>query len=673
MTAKRITYLLLICGFLALVELGCRTNQPVTNCNNAETAVTDPAHWSQHTRIAGHGLSMSAIPSIIKKVQETHVFGIETDNDIPGRYESWLDPGEKLAAITEMANQAHANGNRAFVYMAGMECITKAADSARHSFFRDHPDWVQRDREGNLAIFSDQDAFWIVPGDEDVWISPFAPDWRQRWMQHIRAVAGTGIDGVWLDIPYWMTHFDGWTTTWASFDKYTVAEFKRRKGLNALTDLDLGNYEDPNFIQWLDFRVTAITEFVAEARENMHAVNPNCLLIPEIYPGIGKDAVVVGADVYQLYQVSDAVAHEYSAGAYTAAAREPIDWFTYMTGMLSFRAFAEGKATWMLSYSWDEELGIAPADAMENLFMSQIMSGTHPYDARGHVMSGSNDYATRTRVYDWLAAHDPTFFQPRQPINPIGVYFSPKSRDYFTAEFIPAFKGILYLLMQQHLEFEIVTPRTLAAFSGKVLILPEARIISPEEVAYLDSLGRRGCSILTTGATGTYSEQRQQLDHNLLAALTHRIQLQDSPGTNYYHLAHSQFNAAAYQGEWQDNDCVQALSVFEKTLLAVADYQSGIQITAEPGLATQIAKVAGKPHIFFANYTGLIPEQQANQLPQQGVEVLFRNATAHDIIKFLPYLGAELTLESTSDAAGVHTTLPAIKRGAVVWLEQKPL
>ncbi|NQV14423.1 hypothetical protein HQ531_03110 [bacterium] len=654
-----------------MTHIRCSSESVPENTKSATIAVTDPDHWSHRTRIAGHGLSMANIPGIIKKVQETHVFGIETDNDIPGRYDSWLDPAEKLEAIREMAAQAHAAGNYAFVYIAGMECITAEADSSEHSFYKDHPDWVQADRNGNLAIFSEKDAFWISKGDEDVWISPFAPEWREQWMAHVRAIAATGIDGLWLDIPYWMTHFDGWWDTWASFDKYTVAEFKNRTGLDAFTDLELGNYDDPNFLKWLDFRLDAITEFVAEAQMNIQSVNPNCLLIPEIYPGIGEDAVVVGADVYRLYAVSDAIAHEYSEGGYTAAGREPIDWFAYMTGMLSFRAFAEGKASWMLSYSWDEEENISASDAMENMFMSQIMSGTNPYDARGHVMSGSNDYETRARVYNWISEHENTFFSPRLPINPVGVYFSPKSRDYFTNDFVPAYKGLMYLLLQSHMEFEIVTPRTLADFKGTTLLMPESRILNQDEINLLKGLSSRGCKILTTGETGLYSTQRQKLETNVLADLSQGIKHIGSPGLEYYNLAHKEFNASAYTDNWVGNACTQALKIFQETVTKDASAQPLVSLKAGPGIATQIAQVDGKPHVFIANYTGIIAEKNANQIPQKDVEILFMDAGPEDNILFLPYLGEIIMLESEYNQFGLSSKLPPITRGAVVWLEKK--
>src|SRR5699024_11053445 len=123
--------------------------------------------------------------------------------------------------IKAMADSAHAHHNHAFVYIAGLECITGNIDTSKHSFYRDHPDWVQRNRKDEPAIFGANDAFWISKGDEDVWISPYAPGWRELYMKRVRQIAKTGIDGIYIDIPYWMTHFTGWEDTWASFDKYT--------------------------------------------------------------------------------------------------------------------------------------------------------------------------------------------------------------------------------------------------------------------------------------------------------------------------------------------------------------------------------------------------------------------------------------------------------------------
>ena len=148
-----------------------------------------------------------------------------------------------------MADAAHAAGNKAFVYIAGTECITANADKSAHTVMKDHPEWVQRKITGEPAVFTGGAAFWIRPGDEDVWISPYAKDWRKKYLERVRQIAGTGIDGIYVDIPYWMTHFEGWEDTWASFDDATVAAFKEQTGLDAKKDLKLGRFSGCEFSQ----------------------------------------------------------------------------------------------------------------------------------------------------------------------------------------------------------------------------------------------------------------------------------------------------------------------------------------------------------------------------------------------------------------------------------------
>src|ERR1035437_2594300 len=254
-------------------------------------------NWTNYVRIGAYGLSGDNAATIVANAKETRVSGIEVDNDIPGRYESFLDPTQKLQAIRAVAEAAHKAHNHAFVYIAGTECITANAETSPHSVLKDHPDWLQQKITGEPAVFGGGAAFWISPGDEDVWITPYAPEWRKIYMQRVRQIAATGIDGIYVDIPYWMTHFTGWENSWASFDDFTVKAFHDRTGLNARTDIKLGDFNDPGFRKWVDFRIQTITDFMAEIRKNATSVNPNIAVIPEIFPGIEESAVRVGADV----------------------------------------------------------------------------------------------------------------------------------------------------------------------------------------------------------------------------------------------------------------------------------------------------------------------------------------------------------------------------------------
>jgi hypothetical protein len=607
----------------------------------------DGQNWTNYVRIGAYGLKGGDAQQIVAKAQASSVFGIEVDNDIPGRYESFLQPEEKLKAIHDLAEAAHQAGNYAFVYIAGTECITAHAEQTPHTLAKDHPDWLQRKITGEPAIFGGGSAFWIRKGDEDVWVSPYAPEWRKTYMERVRQIAATGIDGIYIDIPYWMTHFDGWEDTWASFDDYTVAAFKQQTGLDAKHDLKLGDFSDPAFRKWVTFRIQTFTDFLSEIDRNAKSVNPKIKTIPEIYPGIEEEAVRVGADVYSLYGVVDAIAHEYEFGNgdHMASSRNPLDWFRYQVGMHSFRAFAQGRATWILNYSWDGDKKVDAREAMMNLAMSQIMAGANFWDAPGHSMAGSNDLPTRKKIFSWIEAHEKTFYLPRSPIDPIGVYFSPETRNFGAEEFLASYRGILILLMQKHLEFQIVTPRTLADFHGQTLVLPDVLVLDENEKKWLNGFVTKGNRLVITGADATGLAPSQNV-----------IRLADSPGKAY---------SAALEKDF-DNASPGSQPGFFSSLLGA----TAVQIKAGLHVATSIAQTSdGRINCFFANFDGLRGGSNPIQTPQKGALVLVKTKSDGKGF-FLPFMGEVQEVMGTRQGDTVSFTLPEITRGAVFWYER---
>ncbi len=420
----------------------------------------DPADWTRGARIVGNGLEREHIPDIIREAQDAHAQGIEVDNDITGRYESLLDPAAKLEDLRLMAQAAHAAGLHTFVYIAGLECITGNAEKREHTLLQDHPDWVQRDRQGRPAVFGGGTAFWIEPGDEDVWVTPFAVAWRTLYMERVRQIAATGVDGIYVDIPYWMTHFDGWEDRWPSFDAATVAEFRRRTGRDALTGVKLGEADDPGFRSWVEFRIDAITEFMAEIARTAKAVNPACLTIAEIYPGYDDGAIRTGADVYRLCPVVDVIAHEFDGGEGIAALKSPRDWARFSAGMDAFRAFAGDRPTWMLAYSWDGQKEVPPREAMLTLACAEVMAGASDWDPHGHVMDGTNDAPARTEIFAWIEAHREVFYAPRVPLAPVEIRFDPAARNRNPGVYAESFTREIVKCLRGHRAFQVVTPRS---------------------------------------------------------------------------------------------------------------------------------------------------------------------------------------------------------------------
>jgi len=594
-------------------------------------------NWTHYVRIGAYGLKSGNAEAVVRNAKETGVYGIEVDNDIPGRYESFLDPTEKLNAISALAAAAHKAGNHAFVYIAGTECITAHADKTAHSVVKDHPEWLQRKITGEPAVFTSGAAFWISPGDEDVWISPYAKDWRKIYMERVRQIAETGIDGIYVDIPYWMTHFDGWENSWASFDDATVAAFREKTGLDAKKDIKLGDFNDANFRKWIDFRIETLTAFMKEIRDTARAVNPKIMVIPEIYPGIEREATVVGADVYQMYEVVDAIAHEYEFGngEHMAASRTLQDWFLYQAGMLSFRAFAEGKATWILNYSWDGNKGVDKRDAMKNLAMSIVMDGANFWDAPGHSMAGSNDQPTRKQIFAWIEKNEKTLYLPRSPMQPVGVYFSPKSRDYAPEQFLPAYRGTLVAFLQTHREFQVVTPRTLKEFRGDRIVLPNVLALDAAEQRDLAAFVSRGGKVVVAGDSPTG-----------LPGNTKPVQIDATTIVAYFNALGTDF----------------ATATPPEDLLRVTNGPTAVSLEAPGTVAANFGLVNGSPHVFLANFGGLIPNKSVVPVPAKDVRIRVP-AT------YLPFLGEAQTIQGVAKGERVEFALPPIERGAVVWIE----
>jgi hypothetical protein len=611
---------------------------------NQEKLNEEKQDWTHSVRIGAYGLQTGNAGQIIRRAQASGVFGIEVDNDIPGRYESFLHPEEKLKAIRVVARAAHRAGNYAFVYIAGTECITAHSNQTAHTLAKDHPEWLQRKVTGDPAIFGGGTAFWIAKGDEDVWVSPYATEWRKTYMERVRQIARTGVDGIYVDIPYWMTHFDGWEDSWASFDDYTVAAFKQQTGLDAKHDLRLGDFSDQNFRKWVEFRIQTITDFLREIDRNAKSVNPKIKTIPEIYPGIEEEAVRVGADVYSLYPLVDAIAHEYEFGSgdHMAASRSPLDWFRYQVGMHSFRAFAQGKPTWILNYSWDGDKRVDAREAMMNLAVSEIMAGANFWDAPGHSMAGSNDLPTRKKIFSWIKSNEKILYSARVPIDPIGVYFSPDTRNFYAQDFIPSYRGILILLMQKHLEFQIVTPRTLTDFRGRTLILPDVRALKLGEKDGLRTLVEHGKRLIITGT-----------DVTGIPPSANVLRLPDCPGKIYNAALEKDFEAASL-------DTQRAF---------FADLKGGdtLHIEASPQLATSIARTSdGNMLCYFSNFAGLRGGINPIQTLQRHVRVTVPSSSNGKGL-FLQFLGRAEYVSGIARNGHTVFDLPPIAKGGVFW------
>jgi len=163
------------------------------------------------------------------------------------------------------------------------------------------------------------------------------------------------------------------------------------------------------------------------------------------------------------------------------------------------------------------------------------------------------------------------------------------------------------------------------------------------ERAWLRKYVDGGKTLVITGEDGTH-----------IGAGANVIRFGTCPGKDYY---------AALQKSVEESNPDR-----EHEFLASLKTEAPVRVIASPMIATSIAKVDGKTHVFLANFAGLQGGVNPIQTPQTGIQVTVSGAAnGHGF--FLPFLGEVQTLNGTAVDAGMSYRLPAIEKGAVFWYE----
>jgi hypothetical protein len=107
----------------------------------------------------------------------------------------------------------------------------------------------------------------------------------------------------------------------------------------------------------------------------------------------------------------------------------------------------------------------------------------------------------------------------------------------------------------------------------------------------------------------------------------------------------------------------------EQKFLQSLDPGHSLVVEASPSVATHIALVNGQPHIFLANFKGLVGNRNAVQTPEGGAKIISKE---HMKAYFLPFLGEVEELHGRMGGGETTYVLPDIAKGAVVWFDTVP-
>jgi len=214
----------------------------------------------------------------------------------------------------------------------------------------------------------------------------------------------------------------------------------------------------------------------------------------------------------------------------------------------------------------------------------------------------------------------------------------------YAKEFLDSYRGILILLMQKHLEFQIVTPRTLSDFKGKTLVLPDVRILGNDEKEWLQEFVTAGKRLVVTGTDATEFPGSPRI-----------TRWRDCPGKAYNAALEKDFESASPDSQREFFSALQG--------------GDAVRIQAPAKIATSIARTSdGHINCFFANFAGLKGGVNPVQTPQNGLEVSLRS-NPDGKGYFLPFLGQVQQLPGKRSGDSLTFALPTITKGAVFWYE----
>lgn len=612
-SSKSITF----ATILILIILPILNNHTIFSMEKYLTNSTElpNSSWLKSARIVGddfwEDMTDEEVREKVQNLVQQNVNVLELDIGLIHLYKTFFNPEIYIQATEQIVEIAHEEGLAVVEYIAGFEIITENANRKEHSVLMDHPDWLQQDLQGNYAVYGTELGFWVERGDESAWVTPLATEWRDQYLSIVADLAATGIDGIYIDVPYWKVWYsDTNEYTWGSFDAYTVAEFENRYGhAPPKTELEF-TLDNPVFIEWLQFRTDIVTEFFEEVSNIAKGINPEIKIIAELWLSQGLHGLYSGADPYFLHEHVDAIAHEFGIKGDAKAMNEELWLYTVIKNLI-YRALDFDHPSWILDYA-DEQLDSTVLAAANILFEGNF------WETKGPEMADTVGLDYRTQLFNWIHSNNQYLYDSWEVMEPVAVYFSPQTRNFVyslnaSQEPIIDYGGLLddqiwesydeyigghhsydlfgftAMLLQSHTPVKIITSRHLPYLDEldvQILILPDVAALNTSEMGYIQNFATTKPVISTELTSLYYHNGTQRTDFGLETLF----------GTNYAStdLLVNNGNSTYIRnriGEkyWCDilyghqSDASTKLSYFiEEILSEKVNYSSPITTTASP-------------------------------------------------------------------------------------------
>jgi len=469
--------------------------------------------WLRKARIAGGefwiGMNDEEIKQEVNRLVEQKVNAIETDfsSNLIYSFDKILD------TLSRIVNYTHQNfpGIKVFTYIAPLEIVSQEVDvdqngkvdSGKTSIFTEHPDWLQIGIDGRPAVFYGPIAFWIGPHDEDAWLCPNDPGYKQVWSEWVSRLSETGIDGLYIDVPFFLSNFGkNWVEQWACHCSDCDKKFFSETGYHIPKKVDWNN---PVWRKWIIWRYEQIKNFIRRIGEIARKNNPDIKIIVEHWDGM-SDAYWTACSPIDIREVSDVRTHEWVSDEGTVSNYHFYSWLNDLLWFLFYRGIDKQTPSWILTYANKKDIS-----ACKLLGATVIASGCNFWETEAPDMAGSVDYKTRKEIFTWLKKYENLYYDKSiQPYTNIALYYSRNTLDFYETKeknYISEFAGLGMILLESHIPFEVIIEEDLSKLSRfSAVIFPNTVCLNNSEIYLIKNYVANGGVIIATGNTSLCNE-----------------------------------------------------------------------------------------------------------------------------------------------------------------------
>nr|CAA6829688.1 MAG: Unknown protein [uncultured Thiotrichaceae bacterium] len=588
------------------------------------------------------GIDDTELDAIVAERKAQNVSVLELD---PG-FSEYLNDTEFAATVDvvrRITEKAHAQGMKTVVYITSLEVNTTDGETLPNTMYKDHPDWIQQGFDGTPAVFYGAQEDWVEEGMESAWLSPNS-GYRDYFYDRLKLIAASGTDGIWIDVPvYYEIDYNNWggnePVAAAAFKQWSIDNGFSVAGYDTPTGISWG---DPAFKAWIKWRHENLALFTEGARIAIKSINPEILLIDEVYPVDNMDTTTTGLDqtyrvssdghlaVWEIDSVSNALGMKW-------ANKE--DFATKITMYKWTRAIDRENPSWAFTYTNEElDAGLVVGAA--------AIAGVVPFESKTPDMETTVGSQFRTRWFGFIQDNAEALLDTERE-SQIAVWYSSPSRDfqdyevgggygmfngytspnndddwwggsiYDTPKFKPHFggyRGASYALSKLHVPYKIIADpgEPAAQLAGiKFLWLPSVAAMSDESITVITQFVQGGGVVFATGTMpGSLDENGSARTNNPLTAMFAQapgsgvaVYRSDIKGTEFF----PSFASISSQADANLSVLDQLVSTYTDDYVTLSAPQEGVHI--------EVARPSPTKHyLYVLNYSGmqqpLVPNSQ---------------------------------------------------------------